>query len=440
MMARLKQSLGLAELAQVPVPGTLHRSFFVCTSLLTKPTTESITPALTLNAALGLPPNASCAAFCPVSRLMAVGTQLGLVKLFGTASGTPVEVSISAGGPITHLAFVSGKHRLLCVSGAVLSIINLVTATLMAQCEFPERITALCAPYNRIYAYVGTEKARMLVLNDHALSRYAVAPEQVGLGAGSRHVACLVSIHQHPSDEFVLLLGYSSGLLVEWNLANAAVERRYEGGPPRGLMSAAWKRDGKMVIAGYETGAVVLWDRKAASKPSRVFFEGGDHRPVKQVLWSEKGGASLIVCVGGTPKTGADGFCVLSGSPLSSGKMIVAQAPVAAFFVDQAPFGDAVDPLAFVVASSDAKLFAYDARLPLSERPLLGPGFLQATEDPLWHASCLQMLSEEQCRRWRAVRSEQSKVGGWERLGGGLASGASAASGILDTEVSSKAL
>lgn len=82
-----------------------------------------------------------------------------------------------------------------------------------------------------------------------------------------------------PNDENLLLLGFKRcGLLVEWSLRDAKGGVRYQGLQqrernalqtahlfrslgPACLEAACFKRDGKMLIAGYQDGSVVMFSR-----------------------------------------------------------------------------------------------------------------------------------------------------------------------------------
>ncbi len=152
-----------------------------------------------------------------------------------------------------------------------------------------------------------------------------------------------------PVDENILLLGFKKcGLLVEWNLRDAKSGHRYQG--PLCLEAAAFKRDGKMLIAGYQDGSVVIFSRDPP-KVFKSYFTAAAHRPVKWIDWSEKNGSNMILIAGSAPTSSPEGVAILSGTPLSRALSLAAARPVTAFFLDPSPHLSEVDPVAFVVVT-----------------------------------------------------------------------------------------
>ncbi len=205
----------------------------------------------------------TCCAYDPLNRLLARGTCFGQVFLYGASFCLPL--ALEGRGPVTGLLFAA--HKLLVVfARRVVEVFNLVTAASLCVREFPEHILCMAAPCGRNYVFCGTSSGKCLVLNleqDVFVSSYAVLPEEA---FGLRREP-LVAVAIDPGDEAVLLLGYGkSGTLVEWHLREGRAGSRYQG--PRGLEAAAFKRDGKLLAAGYRDGSVLLFSR---AEPAKVF-------------------------------------------------------------------------------------------------------------------------------------------------------------------------
>lgn len=194
----------------------------------------------------------------------------------------------------------------------------------------------------------------MLVLNleqDVFVSTYAVLPEE-SFGV-KRDMLGVVLVD--PADENLLLLGFKKcGLLVEWNLRDAKAGHRYQGPPC--LEAAAFKRDGKMLMAGYQDGSVAIFTRDPP-KVFKSYFSSAGHRAVKWIDWSERAGSNIILIAGSAP---AEGVALLSGTPLSKATSIAAARPVTAFFLDPSPHLSETEPAAFVIVTETKVCVGHD--------------------------------------------------------------------------------
>lgn len=298
--------------------------------------------------------------FCPLSRLLAVGDAFGEVKIYG--SSVCYRVPLQGSGVVSFVAFVPGKHKLIVVfGGKYCEVVNLVSGTSLCVRELPEKVASICAVCNRNYVFLGTDTGKLIVLNlenEVFVSQYAVFPESMGLKGRVRDVLKVICVA--PDDEGVLLLGLQrSGTLVEWNLREGRVVNVYMGS--RGLEAAAFKRDGKMIVAGYDDGSILLFNRKEPTKVAKSYFSNGANRSVMALHWSEKGGSNIILAVGCTPKDHPEGVTALLGSPLSRALAIAADNVSSAFFFDPSPHLSDVDPPAFALVTGNGKVLAFDS-------------------------------------------------------------------------------
>jgi hypothetical protein len=94
----------------------------------------------------------TCAAFDPVSLVLARGTRFGAVCVYG--SSFAVSLPLQGRGCVTSLLFVA-KHKLLIVfERRLVEVFNLVTRTSLCVREFPELILSMASPFNRNYVFV----------------------------------------------------------------------------------------------------------------------------------------------------------------------------------------------------------------------------------------------------------------------------------------------
>ncbi len=323
----------------------------------------------------------TCCAFDPVNKLVARGTCFGQVFLFGASFC--VELELDCRGPVTALLF-AGAHKLLVVfARRLVEVFNCVTASSLCVRELPEQVLCLAAPCGRNYVFCGTNTGKCLVLNleqDVFISSYAVlSDESFGVKKDSMVTLCI-----DPADESILLFGFAKcGLVVEWSLRDAKALNRYQG--PRNLQAVAFKRDGRMIVTGYQDGSIVIFNRAEPGKILKSYFGGASHRSVQGLAWSERDGNNIILAVGSTPANSAvEGVAILSGNPLSRATVVAAAEPVCAFFLDPSPHLSSVDPPAFIIATS-SKIMAFDTA---SFEQIALPTFFATPRCPV-NLSCL---------------------------------------------------
>ena len=125
--------------------------------------------------------------------------------------------------------------------------------------------------------------------------------------SGSKKVTVLAV---NPTDEVYLLVGFESGLLVQWNLKSRSVQRQYSPVIP-GLTAGAWHADGQKFAAGYADGSVHVWKRNNAKSPiqqisvnSAVSGRGATEelrRPVTSICCSTFNRTDVVFVLGGQP-------------------------------------------------------------------------------------------------------------------------------------------
>ncbi|VDK32864.1 unnamed protein product [Taenia asiatica] len=113
---------------------------------------------------------------------------------------------------------------------------------------------------------------------------------------------------EHPQDSNRLLIGYTSGLLVLWDLRAKAAEVRFQ--YHETLYSFAWHWEGKSFISAHSSGTIVTWAVNQPKRPQSVICpHAGDgevsnsqfaFEPIRCVQWlPTKTGEPIIVFSGG---------------------------------------------------------------------------------------------------------------------------------------------
>lgn len=70
-----------------------------------------------------------------------------------------------------------------------------------------------------------------------------------------------------------MLLGYTSGLMVLWNLTTKQVEHRYNHNET--LESLCWRKAGKKFAASFSNGMIGKWSVNSNNRPDKLFFPHG---------------------------------------------------------------------------------------------------------------------------------------------------------------------
>ena len=124
-------------------------------------------------------------------------------------------------------------------------------------------------------------------------ARYRVYPADAGC---ARAEDCLVVTACNPTDENQLLIGYEYEGLVLWDLHKRKVVRKFqvppdavdEGEESPLLRCAAWHSGGKQFVAGFENGAVVIWQKDNKKGTTQGVSPGrqiSGPKPVRSVDW-----------------------------------------------------------------------------------------------------------------------------------------------------------
>uniref|UniRef100_A0A0R3T4G1 LLGL domain-containing protein n=1 Tax=Rodentolepis nana TaxID=102285 RepID=A0A0R3T4G1_RODNA len=132
----------------------------------------------------------------------------------------------------------------------------------------------------------------------------------------SQRPGSVVQLAEHPQDSNKLLIGYSSGLLVLWDLRAKAAEARFN--YHETLYSFSWHWEGKAFISAHSSGTIVTWALNQPNRPQSVICpHAGEEEvpdssqysfePIRCVQWlPSKNGESVIVFAGGSRRDSLD--------------------------------------------------------------------------------------------------------------------------------------
>lgn len=87
------------------------------------------------------------------------------------------------------------------------------------------------------------------------------------------HPGPVVHLSDNPQDPGKLLIGYSTGQLVLWDLKNKTAEMRWQSLDQ--LKSVSWNHEAKQFMCSHTDGSLTTWNVRQAGKPVSTSFPHG---------------------------------------------------------------------------------------------------------------------------------------------------------------------
>ncbi|KAM6914169.1 lethal(2) giant larvae protein homolog 1 [Lycodopsis pacificus] len=289
----------------------------------------------------GFPHQPSALAFDPKLELMAIGTKSGAIKVYGSpgVEFTGLHRDTTA---VTQIHFLPGQGRLLSllddntihlwelVAGpprevggvkreGVVYLEEVDSYSLpgrpgIESCS-ATRVTVLLLLRSSDLLCIGTEgggvyflelprlslKDNQTLLQDQVMQSL---PDDYRCG---KSLGPVESLQEHPQQSGKLLIGYSRGLVVLWDLTTRRAEQLFLG--KQQLESLVWERSGNLFVSSHNDGGYSVW---AVSKSNTY-----NHQPVSssipygpfpckainKVLWrTTQMGSPVLLYSGGMPR------------------------------------------------------------------------------------------------------------------------------------------
>uniref|UniRef100_A0AC11DKV5 LLGL scribble cell polarity complex component 2 n=1 Tax=Ovis aries TaxID=9940 RepID=A0AC11DKV5_SHEEP len=207
----------------------------------------------------GFPHQPSALGYSPSLRILAIGTRSGAVKLYG-APGVEFMGLHRENNAVVQIHFLPGQCQLvtllddnslhlwsLKVKGGVSELQEDETFTLRGPpgaAPSATQITVVLPHSSRQLLYLGTESGNVFavqlpafhVLEDQAISSDAVLQRLPEEARHRRVFEMVEALQEHPWDPNQILIGYSRGLVVIWDLQGSRVLCHFlssQGGMPR---------------------------------------------------------------------------------------------------------------------------------------------------------------------------------------------------------------
>ncbi|CAH8438125.1 unnamed protein product [Dicrocoelium dendriticum] len=261
----------------------------------------------------GFPYRPSCMAFDPVQKILAVGTKTGIIRIFGRP-GVDYVVSHPSPAAVLQIWFLINEGGLISICEddiAHLWSIRQRSPELVHSLQFKrERLTCGHIPVGSGWLYLGTDKGNVhfISVQNFNASGYVINWNKAIDISASAHPGRIIHIAENPQDSNKLLIGYSTGVLVLWDLRTKSAESRFKHFD--NLNGFCWHWDGKSFISCHNFGLLITWSCKQPERPVSVTcpHAGSDalpedyatYEPIHAVDWlPSKTGEPLIVFSGG---------------------------------------------------------------------------------------------------------------------------------------------
>uniref|UniRef100_A0AAR2J1Q4 Lethal giant larvae homologue 2 domain-containing protein n=1 Tax=Pygocentrus nattereri TaxID=42514 RepID=A0AAR2J1Q4_PYGNA len=243
----------------------------------------------------GFPNQPSALAYDPKLQLMAIGTKSGAIKVYPFQTGN------------LCLYVLVSKHKLY-FSGIVLWLyVHLFSHS-------ATRVTVLLPKLSCDLLAVGTEGGGVhflelpsFTLLDRSIFQDEImqsVPEEYKCG---KSLGPVESLQEHPQHPDKILIGYSRGLVVLWDLQSRHADNVFLG--KQQLESLVWVRSGNSFVSSHSDGGYMVWPVSSSTPcthepvTSTIPYGPFPCKAVNKILWrTTESGAPLVLFSGGMPR------------------------------------------------------------------------------------------------------------------------------------------
>ncbi|XP_033966126.1 syntaxin-binding protein 5-like isoform X6 [Pseudochaenichthys georgianus] len=226
----------------------------------------------------GFPYQPTALAFDPVQKILAIGSRTGGVRILGRP-GVDCYCQHESGSAVLQLQFLINEGALVTAcADDTLHLWNLRQrrpAVLHSLKFNRERITFCHLPFQSKWLYVGTERGNTHIVNIESfiLSGYVIMWNKAIELSTKTHPGPVVHLSDCPKDEGKLLIGFESGMIVQWDLRGKKADFRicYD----EAIHSAGWHHEGKQFMCSHSDGSLSMWNLRNTLKPFQVTFPHG---------------------------------------------------------------------------------------------------------------------------------------------------------------------
>nr|XP_058140709.1 LLGL scribble cell polarity complex component 2 isoform X1 [Dasypus novemcinctus] len=286
----------------------------------------------------GFPHQPSALGFSPSLRILAIGTRSGAIKLYG-APGVEFMGLHQENNAVVQIHFLPGQCQLvtllddnslhlwsLKVKGGVSELQEDESFTLRGPpgaAPSATQVTVALPHSSRELLYLGTESGSVFavqlpafrVLEDRAISSDAVLQRLPEEARHRRVFEMVEALQEHPRDPSKVLIGYSRGLLVIWDLQGGRVLAHFLSSQQ--LENVCWQRDGRLIVSCHSDGSYCQWPVSGDTPHPEPLTSSVPYGPfpckaITKIFWlTTKKGLPFTIFQGGMPRASyGDRHCV----------------------------------------------------------------------------------------------------------------------------------
>lgn len=225
----------------------------------------------------GVPGRVSAMAFDPVQSLFAIGTQKGIISVYGQRN-VRVDFTAPAGMPIEFLHMVRSLYLVAIDVNQNITVFNMESREKVYEHTVSGRISCTLSDPSLDWLFLGLENGQIIIYD---VDRGVMAPYRIGNLQKSvlpkLRMSPVLSMAFHPRDPASLLVAYHDCAIVYSISKNEiALSFRYEipSGAPGGdvdpltirmrrspqLVDALWHPNGHHILTAHVDGSLVFWD------------------------------------------------------------------------------------------------------------------------------------------------------------------------------------
>uniref|UniRef100_A0A8D2IP41 LLGL scribble cell polarity complex component 2 n=1 Tax=Urocitellus parryii TaxID=9999 RepID=A0A8D2IP41_UROPR len=285
----------------------------------------------------GFPHQPSALGYSPSLRILAIGTRSGAVKLYG-APGVEFMGLHRENNAVMQIHFLPGQCQLvtllddnslhlwsLKVKGGVSELQEDESFTLRGPpgaAPSATQITVVLPHSSRELLYLGTESGNVFVvqlpgfraLEDQTISSEAVLQRLPEEARHRRVFEMVEALQEHPRDPNQVLIGYSRGLVVIWDLQGSRVLCHFLSNQQ--LENVTWQRDGRLIVTCHSDGSHCQWPVSSQAQQPEPLRSSMPYGPfpckaITKIFWlTTRQGLPFTIFQGGMPRASYGRHCI----------------------------------------------------------------------------------------------------------------------------------
>lgn len=264
----------------------------------------------------GFPHKPSALAYDPLLKLIAIGSESGVIKIYG-APGVEFIGVHEGDSPVWQLFFLPNQGRIVSLlqdNSLHLWEINIVdgNSCLEEVKSFSlegrlKKISVCCLSADSKHLYLGTEGGNIYLLDveqmelsEHIIYQDVVmqnVPDDYKVNPGP-----VESIAQHPNNPDKLLIGYNRGLIVVWDSKEFQSEQTYVSSQE--LTHLSWHRDGTTFTSAHNDGSYTVWKGDDTNPDKEPIIPYGPFpcKPITKLMSLTTKSDPFLIFNGGMPR------------------------------------------------------------------------------------------------------------------------------------------